>query len=74
MSNGTPTYSLSSAGVAPRLTAPMQDLTVESDRPVEIVCQFEASPPPSVQWLREGLNIQPSNDFAVSEYDGTYHI
>lgn len=53
------------AGTAPRLLAPLQDMTVESDRPVEITCQFEASPTPTIQWLREGATIKPSTDFAV---------
>lgn len=54
------------AGLAPRLVAPLQDMVVDSDRPAEITCQFEASPTPSVQWFREGLVIKPSTDFAVS--------
>ena len=54
------------AGTAPRLLAPLQDMTVESDRPVEMTCQYEASPSPSIQWYREGAMINPSTDFNVS--------
>ena len=53
------------AGTAPRLLAPLQDKVVESDRPVEITCHFEASPTPSIQWFRETAVIKPSTDFRV---------
>jgi len=53
------------AGQAPTLTAPLQDMTVESDRPVELTCQYQASPTPTVQWFRETALIKPSTDFQV---------
>lgn len=54
---------------APRVTLPLKANIVHVNASVNMMAQFEAFPPPTIKWYRQGKEIKPSAEYHITNHD-----
>ncbi len=57
---------------APKISSELTDLEAVEGEEVKFKCKVKGSPPPEVEWLRDGKKIAPSDVFTMTS-DGDVH-
>ena len=67
-------YALLLSIVPPIITVKPPDITVQSGNTIRFRCNAVGAPNPVITWIRNGLQVTPSNRFKINSTLGTIEI